>query len=640
MCSSSNLQSLKHDLDRLKKIIKLIPLLPGCYLFKDYNDRILYIGKSKSLRNRVKTYFNNQNEISARISLMVRQIFDIEYIITNNEDEALTLESNLIKTNKPYFNILLKDDKKYPFVCITWSEKYPRIFLTRRRRNRNIKDRYFGPFVDVTLLRNTLGLLKKIFPVRQRFTPLYKDKPCLNYSINRCPGVCQELISSEEYKKTIKNIEMIFQGRTEILISELETKMKNFSDDMKYESAIKIRDQLRGLKRLGQTQNITDPDSNINRDVIASSSNDKTICIQLFQIRSGKLIGRLAFTNEINDVDKLLIIQRVMEEHYTEMDSIEIPPEIIIEEKLQQNSLIEDWLSELRKRKVRLIVPKRNKKLKLINLVKKNAHHELIKTTQSIEKAHLELEALTELLDLNTIPHRIEGYDISHIQGSDAVASQVVFIDGIPAKQHYRKYNIKSSFVQIGHSDDYLSIEEVITRRFLRWSNYKKDGIDILNIKANNNSILDPITIKDLPDLVLIDGGKGQLNSAFKALEKLNLENDILLCSLAKKNEEVFIIGSNTSLDTEITDPSIMLLRRIRDEAHRFALTFHQNKRSKNITRSHLTDIEGIGNKRIKTLLAHFTSIEALKIASLKDIEKVPGIGNELAYNIWKYFHN
>ena len=335
----------------LKSRLSEIPKSSGCYLFKDIDNNLLYIGKSKKLRSRVSSYFNNFADLTPRLSLMVRQITEIEIIITDSEYEALNLESNLIKTNKPYFNILLKDDKKYPYLCITWSEKYPRIFITRRRRNRNNLDRYYGPYVDVGLLRRTLFTIKKIFPLRQRPRPVYKDRTCLNYSIGRCPGVCQEVISSEDYKKIMKQVCMIFQGRNDDLELFLQKKMSQFSDDLDYENAAKIRDQITGLKLLTESQKISIPDSSINRDIFGIVSEKNVASIQIFQMRSGKLIGRIGYSQKLNNYDENLILQKVLEEHYMNVEGVEIPSEILIQYNLPKQATIEDWLTDLRKRK-------------------------------------------------------------------------------------------------------------------------------------------------------------------------------------------------------------------------------------------------------------------------------------------------
>ncbi len=623
----------------LKSRLTEIPKSSGCYLFKDIDNNLLYIGKSKTLRNRVSSYFNNYAELSPRLSLMVRQITEIEIIVTDSEYEALNLESNLIKTNKPYFNILLKDDKKYPYLCITWSEQYPRIFITRKRRNRNNFDRYYGPYVDVGLLRKTLFIIKKIFPLRQRPRPVYKDRTCLNYSIGRCPGVCQEIISSEDYKKTMKQVSMIFQGRNDDLKVFLERKMNQYSNDLEFENAAKIRDQILGLKLLTESQKISIPDSSINRDIFGIVSENNISSIQIFQMRSGKLIGRIGYTQKIDNRDEKEILQRVLEEHYINVEGVEIPSEILLQFNLPKHKTIEEWLSELRQKKVKLIIPKRNKKFETVEMVLKNAKLELERILNGIQDNESAIEDLTQILELTNQPRRIEGYDISHIQGTDPVASQVVFIDGIPSKQNYRKYKIKDPNVYIGHSDDFASIYEVIYRRFKKWSKFKIDGGDISSLQDKKKSALENDLLTDWPDLIMIDGGKGQLNAALKALTKLDLHEEVSICSLAKKNEEIFIPGFSKSLETDQNQKGILLLRRVRDEAHRFALSFHRNKRSTRMNRSQLSQIPGLGPSRIKDLLEHFNSIDAIRIASREELSKVKGLGIHSANDIYNYFN-
>ncbi len=630
---------LINNKELLKSRLSEIPKSSGCYLFKDIDNNLLYIGKSKKLRSRVSSYFNNYSDLTPRLSLMVRQITEIEIIVTDSEYEALNLESNLIKTNKPYFNILLKDDKKYPYLCITWSEKYPRIFITRRRRNRNNLDRYYGPYVDVGLLRRTLFTIKKIFPLRQRPRPVYKDRTCLNYSIGRCPGVCQEVISSDDYKKIMKQVSMIFQGRNDDLEIFLQKKMLQFSNDLDYENAAKIRDQISGLKLLTESQKISIPDSSINRDIFGIVSKKNVASIQIFQMRSGKLIGRIGYSQKLNNEDENLILQKILEEHYMNVEAVEIPSEILIQYNLPKQATIEDWLTELRKKKVKIIIPKRNKKHETVEMVLKNAKLELDRILNGIQDNESSIEDLAQILELSEQPKRIEGYDISHIQGSDPVASQVVFIDGIPSKQHYRKYKIKDPNVFVGHSDDFASIYEVIHRRFKKWSRFKKSGGDFSILNDKINSKLDNELLSDWPDLIMIDGGKGQLNAAIKALKELNLEEEVTICSLAKKNEEIFIPGFTKSLDTDENQKGVLLLRRVRDEAHRFALSFHREKRSKRMNRSQLSQISGLGPSRIRELLEHFKSIDAIRIASKEDLSKVKGLGKNSVNDIYEYFN-
>ena len=637
--------------DRLRARLREVPAEPGCYLMRDGEDRILYIGKAKVLRNRVRSYFQNGSASghSPRIRLMVRQVCEIEFIVTDSEAEALVLEANLIKQNQPHFNVLLKDDKKYPYLCITWSEAYPRIFITRRRRFRSPLDRFYGPYVDVGLLRRTLGLVKRVFPLRQRPQPLYRDRTCLNYDIGRCPGVCQEKISSDDYHRTLRQVAMVFQGRNEELLELLQAQMQRYAERLDFESAARVRDQIQGLDALTADQKMSLGDSSVSRDVIALVADERVAAIQLFQMRAGKLVGRLGYTADaealvgVDDRDRgpVLgrILQTVIEEHYSQVEGVEIPPELLLQHPLPQQELIENWLAELRGRKVKLAVPQRQQKADLIELVERNASYELQRAQRASEQNLLATEDLAQLLDLASPPRRIEGYDISHIQGSDAVASQVVFIDGLPAKQHYRKYKIRSAAVRAGHSDDFMSMAEVIRRRFRRWAQAKAEGADLGELRRAAGTALHTAGMNDWPDVVMIDGGKGQLSAVMEALRELNLHEELVVCSLAKQREEVFLPGAKDPLESEPDQLGVQLLRRLRDEAHRFAVSFHRQQRGERMTRSRLSDIPGLGPKRIKELLAHFRSIDAIQLASIEALAAAPGMGPALARQVWEYFH-
>ena len=654
------MKSLLQDPTRLKARLKEVPTEPGCYLMRDTEDRILYIGKAKVLRNRVRSYFQSGSGHghSPRIALMVRQVCEIEFIVTDSEAEALALEANLIKNHQPHFNVLLKDDKKYPYLCITWSEAYPRIFITRRRRFRSPLDRFYGPYVDVGLLRRTLGLVKRVFPLRQRPQPLHRDRTCLNYDIGRCPGVCQEKISSEDYHRTLRQVAMVFQGRNEELLDLLHEQMERYAERLDFESAARVRDQLQGIDTLTADQKMSLGDSSISRDVLALAADERVAAVQLFQMRAGKLVGRLGFTADAigmppaeegaggdlppSDARRTAmgrILQTVIEEHYSQVEGVEIPPELLLQAPLPQQQLLEDWLSELRGRKVRLSVPQRAQKADLIELVERNANYELERARRASEQNLLATEDLSQLLELNTPPRRIEGYDISHIQGSDAVASQVVFIDGLPAKQHYRKYKIQSSSIRSGHSDDFMAMAEIMRRRFRRWAQAKAAGADLKELRRSAGSALHTGGLNDWPDVVMIDGGKGQLSAVMEALRELNLDEDLVVCSLAKQREEVFIPGVKEPLESEPEQLGVQLLRRLRDEAHRFAVSFHRQQRGERMKRSRLSDIPGLGPKRIKELLAHFRSIDAIQLASPEALAAAPGMGAGLAKVIWDHFH-
>ena len=631
---------LLQDPARLKARLKEVPAEPGCYLLRDSDDRILYIGKAKVLRNRVRSYFQSGSghAHSPRIALMVRQVCEIEFIVTDSEAEALALEANLIKNHQPHFNVLLKDDKKYPYLCITWSEAYPRIFITRRRRFRSPLDRFYGPYVDVGLLRRTLALVKRVFPLRQRPQPLYRDRTCLNFDIGRCPGVCQQKISSEDYHHTLRQVAMVFQGRNEELLELLQQQMQRYAERLDYESAARVRDQLQGIGTLTADQKMSLGDSSVSRDVIALASDQRVAAVQVFQMRAGKLVGRLGFTAEAL-AEPGRILQTVIEEHYSQVEGVEIPPELLLQHAIPQQDLLQEWLSELRGRRVRLAVPQRQQKADLIDLVERNAQYELQRAQRASEQNLLATEDLAQLLELTAPPRRIEGYDISHIQGSDAVASQVVFIDGLPAKQHYRKYKIRSASVRAGHSDDFMSMAEVIRRRFRRWAQAKAEGADLQELRRSNASSLHTGGLNDWPDVVMIDGGKGQLSAVMEALRELDLDQELVVCSLAKQREEVFVPGASMPLDSEAEQLGVQLLRRLRDEAHRFAVSFHRQQRGERMTRSRLSDIPGLGPKRIKELLAHFRSVDAIQLASFEALRSAPGLGPGLAQQVWSYFH-
>jgi excinuclease ABC subunit C len=588
----------------------------------------------------VRSYFQSGSghAHSPRIALMVRQVCEIEFIVTDSEAEALALEANLIKNHQPHFNVLLKDDKKYPYLCITWSEAYPRIFITRRRRFRSPLDRFYGPYVDVGLLRRTLALVKRVFPLRQRPQPLYRDRTCLNFDIGRCPGVCQQKISSEDYHHTLRQVAMVFQGRNEELLELLQQQMQRYAERLDYESAARVRDQLQGIGTLTADQKMSLGDSSVSRDVIALASDQRVAAVQVFQMRAGKLVGRLGFTAEAL-AEPGRILQTVIEEHYSQVEGVEIPPELLLQHAIPQQDLLQEWLSELRGRRVRLAVPQRQQKADLIDLVERNAQYELQRAQRASEQNLLATEDLAQLLELTAPPRRIEGYDISHIQGSDAVASQVVFIDGLPAKQHYRKYKIRSASVRAGHSDDFMSMAEVIRRRFRRWAQAKAEGADLQELRRSTASSLHTGGLNDWPDVVMIDGGKGQLSAVMEALRELDLDQELVVCSLAKQREEVFVPGASMPLDSEAEQLGVQLLRRLRDEAHRFAVSFHRQQRGERMTRSRLSDIPGLGPKRIKELLAHFRSVDAIQLASIEALRSAPGLGPGLAQQVWSYFH-
>jgi excinuclease ABC subunit C len=625
MTTSRDRLPLVQTPDQLETRLQEIPAEPGVYFMRDRDDTILYIGKSKKLRSRVRSYFRNSQPHTERIAMMVRQVCDIEIIVTDTETEALALEANLIKQHQPHFNVLLKDDKKYPYLCITWSEEYPRIFITRKRRPNRKADRYYGPYTDTRSLRSTLGLVKRIFPLRQRRKPLFKDRPCLNYDIGRCPGVCQQKISPEDYHQIVQKVAMIFQGRTQELIEILTQQMEKAAEELRFEAAALIRDRIVGLQSLGAAQKVSLPDDRISRDAIAVSQGDRHACVQLFQIRAGQLVGRLGFIASTGEPGAVL--QHVLEEHYRSVDPVEIPSEILVQHDLPEGELLADWLTARRGRKVSLVAPQRQLKADLVAMVARNADRELDRLQHQDERNLRDLSDLMDILDLPDLPHRIECYDISHVQGSDAVASQVVFLDGVPAKQHYRRYKIKNPEVRSGRSDDFASLAEVLGRRFRKTAQSVKAGT------------FAPEADENFPDLVVIDGGKGQLSSVVAVLREYDLLEYLTVVSLAKQREEIFRPGESEPTIADPDRPGVQLVRRARDEAHRFAVSFHRQQRTERMRRSRLDEIPGLGFQRQKELLAHFRSLDYIMQATPEQLTEVPGIGANLAQQIYDYFH-
>ena len=638
MTASTQTLSLIQDPDRLADRLKEIPQEPGVYYMRDSSDQILYIGKSKRLRSRIRSYFNG-HDTRPRIVLMMRQVVEVEVIVTDTEAEALALEANLIRQHQPHFNVLLKDDKKYPYLCITWSEEYPRIFITRKRRMGKERDRYYGPYVDSRGLRNTLHLVKRIFPLRQRPQPLFKDRPCLNYDIGRCPGVCQALISSEEYRKILQKVAMIFQGRTQELEETLSAQMEKAAEELNFEYAARLRDQIAGLKSLSADQKVALPDDTISRDAIALAADEHHACVQLFQIRAGRLVGRLGFVADAQSGEAGAILQRVLEEHYHTVDPVEIPAEILVQHELPESEMLAEFLTQAKGRKVSIVAPQRQTKAELIEMVERNAGFELARTQRFADRNAQAMQDLAEILDLPELPRRIEGYDISHIQGSDAVASQVVFVDGLPAKQHYRHYKIKNPEVRSGRSDDFASMAEVISRRFKKYATAKTRGETIQPASENSALKTQVSSLADFPDLIMIDGGKGQLSAVVTVLREMNLLEDVKVVSLAKQREEIFLPGESLPLETDAEQPGVQLLRRLRDEAHRFAVSFHRQQRTTRMRRSSLDEIPGLGHYRQKQLLATFRSIDYIREASPEQLATVPGIGMQIAQQIYEYFH-
>ncbi|MDA3871875.1 MAG: excinuclease ABC subunit UvrC [Candidatus Marinimicrobia bacterium] len=604
---------MKSIKEYLNKKLKQIPMKPGVYLFRDFKNKVIYVGKAKILRNRVKSYFR-KTQIDVKVEVLVSKIIDIEWIITDTEVEALLLENNLIKEYYPKYNIALKDGKSYPFIRIT-NELFPQIFTTRNI----VKDgsKYFGPYTDGKRLKKTMKIINKIFPIRKckykidrKTIENKKIKLCLQYQMGNCGGVCQGLVEDDEYKEMVDAIIRFLNGKTDNIIQKINRRMINASEDLEYEKAARYRNQLKILNQYNNRQNVIQVDFK-SRDIIVASVMENDAVVVLFRLREGNLIGREKFyLKNIHDQKPTIVMKNFMRSYYS--DTTFIPKEIFvnIEDEIE---LFEEYLLKIAEHRVKIIKPERGKKAKLWTLAQKNA--DMLLKELMLQKLKLEneptkmVQALQEALNLSVPPIKIEGFDISYIQGKFTVASMVFFENGRPKKSEYRRYKIKS----VDRSDDYASMKEVVYRRYKR--------------------LLDEN--KMLPDLILIDGGKGQLNVAKKILDELDLHN-MPIIGLAKRLEEVFIPGYSKAQNIPKASPAVILLRKIRDEAHRFAITYHRNKRDKDITKSILDVTQGIGEKRKNILLKEFGSVKNLKKHSTKEISEKTGVSEKIIKRIFR----
>lgn len=600
----------------LIKKIENLPKLPGVYLFKNKNDKIIYIGKAKSLYNRVKSYFT-PNINSIKTEALVSKIHDVDVIVTDNEVEALILEANLIKQHKPRYNVNLKDDKSYPYIVIT-NEDFPQVYPTRRVIMDGSK--YFGPYTEVKTMKHALKVLRDVFKIRSCKYNLTEDtiqkrkyKVCLDYHIKKCDGPCEGLVSKEEYNKMILEVEQVLRGNIDGLINSLKEEMIKLSSELKFEKAAEIRNKLESLQVYANTQKIVSQEL-IDRDIITFAADVPDGVAAIFNIRKGKLVGRKKFTFNYNlNLPDAVIFADLLRNIYS--NPVEIPDQIVVSELPDEKEIIESWLKEKSGKKVKIITPKSNEELgSLLNLCKQNAVYDLneIKLQRMKKEGSIPyvLKSLQRDLYLSKPPIRIECFDISTLQGSDTVASLVVFENGKPKKSDYRKFIIKT----VPGQDDFASMSEVVERHYKR-------------VLEEN---------KPIPDLIMIDGGKGQLNSAIKILKKLGLTN-LNIIGLAKRLEEIYMPEKKEPLQIPKTSSSLKLLQHIRNEAHRFAITFHREKREKRIIKSELDEIIGIGEKTVQKLLTHFGSVEAIKNSSLEQITKV--IGKSKAQIVYNYFH-
>lgn len=582
-------------MDDISEQLKLLPEKPGSYRFLDKTGTIIYVGKAKNLKKRVSSYFHKKHD-SAKLRVMVPQIVKIEFIITNTETEALILESHLIKKFKPKYNVLLKDDKKYPYFLIT-NEEYPRILIVRKHNINMEKGKYFGPYTDSGAMYSTLELLKKLFPLKQCKTPKFKNRPCIYYDIKKCSAPCQKLISSEDYKKLINSVEMFLSGNRLLLVEELKKEMQYYSDRYEFEKAAKYRDAFFNVKKTIEQQRVVYENTNINRDVISITDGGGICAVSLLQIRDGRLTDKKDFEltcDEFNVEEDLSYA--FLGEYYSRTN--DIPKEVIIPTENSDLKIIEKWLTELKGSKVKIITEITESNEDIIELAKKNSNYfyEKIKLSRmkQISEDYNKVGAyICEKLKLSRFPHRVECYDISHIQGTNTVASMVVFINGLPAKSEYRKFKIKT--VEVGKPDDFQSMKEVLSRRLAR--------LDEANY----------------PDLIIIDGGKGQLSSVMQIVEEMGI-SDINFVSLAKREEEIFVPHQSRPVIFPKNSEQLYFFQRIRDEAHRFAITFHRKLRQKSTLESVLDNIKGLSEKSKKIIRKNFKDVKKISQLTLPEI--------------------
>lgn len=594
--------------DSIKNALAVLPDKPGVYLMHDAEGKVIYVGKAVVLKNRVRSYFRNLASHTPKVKAMVAKIAEIETIVTSSEVEALILECNLIKKYRPRYNISLKDDKTYPYLKVTLQEDFPRLYMTRRLLRDGSK--YYGPYADAGAMHATVKLLRSMFPLRtcRKMNP---DRPCLNYHIKRCLAPCAGYVSKDEYGQMIKSVCMVLDGRTTELERDLKQRMQTAAEDYAFEEAARLRDQLQAVERLNESQKAVTNNGG-DMDIIGFAQDMTGNCLQIFFVRKGKLIGRDNFFLQDGGEAQQEVLTAFIKQYYN--DATFIPREIVLPQlpEAEEQQLIEAWLSGKAERKVELFVPQRGVKRELLQLANDNAlkllSERLRKGSLSLKNDEQAAEELQQALGLEHSLERMDCFDISHTQGSETVASMVVFRKGSISKKDYRKYKIVSAE---GKPDDFKSMQEVVYRRY-------KD-------------------YEDLPNLVVIDGGKGQLSSALEVIRGLGLA-DLPVVGLAKREEEIFIPHQSTSILLDRDSAALHLIQRIRDEAHRFAITFHRKLRGKRNLVSVLDHVEGIGPKRRQALWKAFKTLEAMKAASVEELAAVEGMNTAVAQTLYDFF--
>jgi excinuclease ABC subunit C len=599
-----------------------LPTKAGCYIMRNKDGTVIYVGKAVNLRNRVRSYFHSSAQNNIKTNRLVSHIADIEWIVVGSELEALILEMNLIKKYRPHYNVRLKDDKRYPYIKIHWAEPFPKVTVTRQMLQDG--SRYFGPYTSVWAVHQTLDVLRRIFPYLtcDREITGQDQRACLYYDIKLCTAPCIGAIDQKQYRQMIADLCQFLDGRTEPIVNRLRLEMEQAAEGLQYERAAALRDQIRAIENIVEKQKVVSPDY-IDSDVLALARSDGEAVVQVFFIRGGKLIGRdyyvLEGTDESPDAD---VLAQFMKQFYDQASSV--PPQVLLPEEVEEMQIIRQWLSQRRGgQKVEIFVPHQGTQQELIAMAAENAAETLqVLKAEWQQDRHRQEQALLELqqsLEIQGTLGRIECYDISNTQGTAAVGSMVVFEQGVPAKSLYRRFNIRS----VSGPDDFASMEEVITRRLNRWK-AAQDAVEVPGKKVDKAFAI-------LPDLLIVDGGKGQLGRAVEVLKRFDLFGKVPVVGLAKQNEELFLPGQSASLLLPRHSQSLYLVQRIRDEAHRFAITSHRNRRTRLGLASRLETIPGIGPAKRKALLQHFGSIDKIKDATLDDLALVPGINDNLA---------
>ena len=602
--------------EHLQGILNTLPTKTGCYLMKNAGGKIIYVGKAVNLRARVRSYFHSDSSHDNKTRRLVHEIAGIEWIVVGSELEALILEMNLIKRHRPRFNVRLKDDKRYPYIKIHWAEPYPKVTVTRQMKDDG--SRYFGPYTSVWAVHQTLDVLRRIFPYLtcDREITGTDTRACLYFDIKLCTAPCIGVVTQAEYRQMIADLQDFLNGQSDPIVKRLENEMQKASEELRFEKAAAVRDQLKAIQAIVERQKIVFNTDYLDSDVIAMARADGEACVQIFFIRNGKLIGREYFilegTEETTDTE---VMEQFVKQFYTE--AANVPEQVMLPQEIEEAKIIGQWLRSRRGgEKVELFVPREGQPQELVQMAAENATETLSALrAQWQADTHKQEQALAELqqaLMLSEPPNRIECYDISNTQGTATVGSMVVFEQGVPSKKLYRRFNVKSV---LGAPDDFASMEEVLTRRFRRWQSAQEAGADPGSKPDASFSFL--------PDLVIIDGGKGQLSRVVKVLEQFELSDKVPVVGLAKREEEIFFPNKSNPTLLPRHSQGLYLLQRIRDEAHRFAITAHRKQRSKLGLASQLDIIPGIGPTRRKTLLKHFGSIDKIRDASIGELTSV-----------------